>query len=504
MNSSNGTYVNGMKVVERDLQDGDKITIGSNQFLYRKDVAVNTYYTDIKAASASVETIDFISEDFAYDSEIEYNISREEAENFVPDVAQNDYQTLQNANKNLIVLYKINHLLRSSSNIDQIYPQLLEIILEVVTANRSFILLLDEYSQKLIPKAIRKTPPQMVLPDEEVPLSKTIIKHVMEQCEAVVTSNAMKDERFEGGQSIADLQICSAMCVPISGKTTTFGLIHVDTFGYSAYDQNDLLLLTVIGNEIGVAIENSRLVEADLRKERLAAVGETVAGLAHHVKNILNGIKGGTSLIKLGIETNEIEHTKVGWQILDRSLDKISDTVLNMLNYSKPRTPDYQEANINVLLLEVIDLFTLSEQEYAVNITYNLASDIPKMRFDPDQIHRSILNIFANSLDALEHTDGNGEIHLKTNYDKKKGIITISIHDTGPGIDPKIAASIFDIFTSTKGSRGTGLGLAVTGKIIKEHGGKISANSQAGKGTEFIIELPVQPLSTASTEKVKV
>jgi signal transduction histidine kinase len=496
--SSNGTYVNGQRLTSSYiLKDGDRITIGGIDLIF------------CQASREEPAPADVIPKFAPINAAIAYHLTHEDTQEILLQAKQHDYPALRKAHQNLRALYQVNRLIHLAANTDEMCEHLLDSILQVITAERGYILLMDPASRQLIPKASRNIRAKFDADgsrNRELPISKTIAWRVIDTCESVITSNAMDDARFQAGNSVCDYQICSAMCVPISTKNQTMGIIHVDTPGYSIYNEDDLRLLTAIGNEVAIAIENFRLSEADFHKERLAAVGEAVAGLAHHVKNILGGIKGGSSLIKLGIESNELKYVKTGWEMLDRNLDKISDTVLNMLNYSKERKPEYQPTDLNKLLLELIELCQPKAQENQILITPDLDATIPTIMADPHQIQRALMNIFTNSLEAIDEEVG-GEITVKTRFVEEDQMVKISLSDTGSGIDPQIAPRLFEIFTSTKGSRGTGLGLAVTGKIIKEHQGQISVYSPAGSGATFIIELPVSlplyPLANTPVSTIK-
>jgi signal transduction histidine kinase len=116
---------------------------------------------------------------------------------------------------------------------------------------------------------------------------------------------------------------------------------------------------------------------------------------------------------------------------------------------------------------------------------------VPKIAIDPEGIHRAVLNIVANALDATEHKEG-GRVQVRTEFDAAAACARVHVEDNGTGIPTEELGQIFALFASTKGARGTGIGLPVSEKIIKEHGGTIQVRSQAGTGTEFIIDLPAR------------
>jgi signal transduction histidine kinase len=125
-----------------------------------------------------------------------------------------------------------------------------------------------------------------------------------------------------------------------------------------------------------------------------------------------------------------------------------------------------------------------------VTLVWSAGEAIPRVTIDPEGIHRAVLNIVTNAIDACEGAD-NAQVVVKTQWDPRDSIARVSVSDNGVGIDEAEIPTIFQIFASSKGSRGTGLGLPVSQKIVREHGGKIIVTSRPGQGATFVIELPM-------------
>ncbi|RMD98262.1 MAG: FHA domain-containing protein [Deltaproteobacteria bacterium] len=495
LNSSNGTYVNGEKIAEKRLEDGDRITMGGIQLQFHREwerpggTHRGQRYPEVRV----------ISDDRDPDSDIQLSVSSLEAKALLDKtVPEGDLETLQKAHKNLMTIYEINRLMQKFS-IEDLFDRILDLIFEVIEADRGFIMLLEEETGELIPKAVRQGKKVEVLETDEgkegkrsITLSKTIINHVLESGESVITNDAMHDQRFQEGKSVLNYQIRSAMCVPLRSRTKILGIIHLDDYGYSRYTKDDLQLLTIIGFEAGVAVENVALMEENLRKERLAGIGQTVAGLAHYVKNILNGINGGSSLIKLGIESGKMEDVEVGWQVLHRSLGKISDMVMNMLDYAKEREPEYVTADLNEIVSSVVELLRARAAESQIELVQELDPHLPEIEIDRVGIHRAILNLVTNALDAVEERP-EACVRITTCHDPERQGVRVCVEDNGVGIPASDLPRIFNMFMSTKGSRGTGLGLPVTQKIVKEHKGSIEVRSRPGQGSTFTLFLPLLP-----------
>jgi PAS domain S-box-containing protein len=238
--------------------------------------------------------------------------------------------------------------------------------------------------------------------------------------------------------------------------------------------------------------ELKRLEKELVQSERLAAIGQTIAGLAHGIKNILHGLKGGSYLVDIGINKNDTEKLKKGWEMIKRNVGRTSNLVMDLLSYSKEREPEFEICRPNEIANEVCELLQDKALENKVEIRKEFDDAIGDVSMDPDTIHESLLNLMSNAVDAClfdENTDKTWHVKLKTTQEAGN-IIKFEVSDNGAGMDKEVLKQLFTSFFSTKGHRGTGLGLMVTRKLIEEHGGTIEVNSELGKGTVFTIRLP--------------
>lgn len=237
-----------------------------------------------------------------------------------------------------------------------------------------------------------------------------------------------------------------------------------------------------------------RLQEELIKSERLTATGQTVAGLAHYIKNILNGLKGGTYVLNVALDKNDTDKIKSGWAMIESNVGRISDLVLNLLAYSKELKPERENCFPNEIVKEVCALMKSKAAENNIEIERDLAPLLGEVYIDPNAIHRSLLNLVSNAVDAciFDSTDKK-QWWVKVNTAVEENHkIRFEVVDNGMGMDKEIKEKIFSSPFSTKGERGTGLGLLVTEKIIKENGGTIDVASEAGNGTRFTIRLPYQ------------
>jgi signal transduction histidine kinase len=224
--------------------------------------------------------------------------------------------------------------------------------------------------------------------------------------------------------------------------------------------------------------------------ERLAAVGHTIAALSHHIKNILQALRSGSDILKMGIASKDDALLQQGWKMAEKAQGKIYDLVMDMLSYSKDREPAIELTDLNVLVKEVVELVGPRATELGIKLETSFEKNLPPVPVDPEGLHRALLNIVGNAMDAVEDRK-NPQVTIGTRRDVEEGWVRVLVLDNGVGIPPQKVNEIFKPFVSTKGARGTGLGLAVSRKILREHGGDIVVQSQPGKGSKFILRLPL-------------
>ena len=397
------------------------------------------------------------------------------------------------------MLYQATQAISHVMEVDELLPQILQLVFESIGADRGTILLFDDRGE-LQPKAVRWK--DDAEPDERLSISSTIIDHVLNEGQGVITTDAPTDQRFGPSESIVDYAIREAICVPIQGRHSNLGILYADTLASgdltkspsgvirprNRLGREHLTLMVAIGHQAGLAIENTRFHDAKIQAERLAAVGQTIATLSHHIKNILQGLRGGSYLIDMGLKEKDDTIVPRGWSIVEKNQTKIYNMVMDMLSFSKEREPSLEMASLNETVSDVIELMQSRAGELGVALDWE-PGEVPEVLFDTDGLHRAVLNIVTNAIDACEDVPS-ARVVVSTSWNDETQTARVSIVDNGVGIAEDDLPTIFQVFASTKGTRGTGLGLPVSQKILREHGGKIEVQSQLGQGTRFDLELP--------------
>jgi two-component system NtrC family sensor kinase len=330
-------------------------------------------------------------------------------------------------------------------------------------------------------------------------ISRTILDYVLDKREGVLTSDAQDDDRFASGNSIVRTGVREAICVPLQGRYDTVGVIYVDTMvplaeamesGQRRFSDEHLKLMIAIGHQAALAVEDTAHYSAMMQSERLAAIGQTIATLSHHIKNILQGIRGGSYLVEMGLDNDDLAVLQKGWDIVRRNQNKISSLVMDMLSFSKEREPDPVPSDLVSLIDDILETVQQRIDEGGVEVRWTRPADLPRVCFDPEAMSRAVLNVVSNALDAVEGRDA-PRIDVTAECDAAAGRVRITVADNGAGMDAATLADIFNLFVSTKGAKGTGLGLTVSRKILHEHGGDITASSAPGRGSTFVLEFPL-------------
>ena len=242
------------------------------------------------------------------------------------------------------------------------------------------------------------------------------------------------------------------------------------------------------GLERLVSEKSRRLVEA----ERLASLGQSVATLAHAIKNITGGMKGGMYVMEKGMELDNGKYLSQGWDMIKGNVQKINNLALDLLNYSKARKPDYDLFDPNIPAREVFHLMLPKAKENGIQLKLDLNDSLDKVFLDLEGIYTCLLNLVTNAIDSFMFADPGSsakEVILKSRA-ANGWAVEYEVKDTGCGMDEEKKEKVFRSFFSTKGSKGTGLGLMITEKIVREHGGEVSLETQPGTGTTFIVRLP--------------
>jgi len=289
---------------------------------------------------------------------------------------------------------------------------------------------------------------------------------------------------------------CGAAKTFRDGKTRQREEDGIDRQGNPTHYVVNIVPVLQDNGEVPYVIEMSRdiaelktLQRQKLEAERLAAVGQTVAGLAHGIKNLIMGLEGGMYVVNSGLRSGNEERLRRGWQMLEEDIGRISSFVKEFLEFAKGRQPRAKMIQPNDVASKVVASFRERAARSGVELQLDLG-DLEEASMDEEGLHACLTNLVLNAIDACVMSTN--EIHLVVlSTREKNGVLTFEVRDNGCGMDYEIKQRVFTNFFSTKASgKGTGLGLLTTRKIVQEHGGKVSFDSTEGEGSVFRLEFP--------------
>jgi signal transduction histidine kinase/pSer/pThr/pTyr-binding forkhead associated (FHA) protein len=504
--SVNGTYVNNQSVRDVLLKPGDHVQMGQSTLVFSAGRAEAAPPGDLaehislitrqepELSSVIVQTID--------DAEGSRLLSRPE---------EADGPWLKAALANLGIMYEAIQAVSHILDLNELLERIMDLIFRSLEADRGCIMLRTAAdsadrgpdppdSAGLEPKAVRWR--DGVRRQEKIPVSRTLMDYVLREKRGMLVSDAARDERFQAVQSIVRSGVREILCVPMKGRHETLGVLYLDrrtparpggplSLGGPAekFTADHLALAIAIAHQAALAVEETRYRQALVQAERLAAVGQTIAALSHHIKNILQGLHTGGNIVRAGLQEGDVGYAEQGWRIVEKNQAKIADLVMDMLSYSKEREPSLEDTDLNAVVREVAEVVSGRAAEAGVRLEVHPDASLPRCLADAEGVHRALLNVVSNALDAVEGADG-PRVTVTTARDPDGEWARVEVQDNGPGIPPGSLAEIFRPFVSTKGSRGTGLGLAVSRKILREHGGDILVQSRPGAGSTFTLRLP--------------
>lgn len=390
---------------------------------------------------------------------------------------------------------RIDHIMSSIADLRQLLKLIMIEAENLVDAETSGLLLYDEATQELYfelalgPKGDR-------LKEVRLSLDQGIAGYAAKQRIPLNVTDVQNDPRFfKDADKTSTFVTRNLVAVPMLRKDKLIGILEVlNKKGADHFSDEDVKILQVLAGQAAIAIENARLFDDNLKAERLAAIGQAIAGLSHYVKNIVTGMQGSASLVEAALHEKRYDMLPRAWEILKRSNDKVSTLVQDMLTYSKEREPQRSEVDLRELIGDILDLNRQRAENLGVQLEFEHDERIQSVKVDKIGMERCILNLVNNALDALESAilerGGGGRLTVKTLLLDPGDQWQVEVTDDGCGIPEDKVARVFEAFFSTKGSRGTGLGLAVTNKIIREHGGRIDIRSKVGEGTTFTVTIP--------------
>jgi signal transduction histidine kinase/FixJ family two-component response regulator len=226
-------------------------------------------------------------------------------------------------------------------------------------------------------------------------------------------------------------------------------------------------------------------------QDHLSSLGLMIGSVSHGIKGLLTGLDGGLYLMDSGLCKDDKDQLREGLEITKEMAGKIRNMVLDILFYAKDRELDREVIKVKEFAKDVAEVAAPKFEQLGIEFIREFERSMDYFNVDTRLLHSALINVLDNAADACTEDKSKASHHVKFAVKKQKDQILFEIIDNGIGIAPETSEKIFDIFFSAKGKQGTGLGLFITQKIVKQHGGKISASSQKGRGTCMTIRIPI-------------
>ncbi len=495
LGSGNGTLLNGHVVKEASLRSGDAISIGQSILMYsagRGDSpeAGNELTERVRLVASTADH---------FPSAVVRTISPDLGSQILARPAAAGTDWLRTRLASLAALYETADAVSHILDVGQLLAKVMELVLRSVDADHGCFMLRDE-TAALVPRAVRYR--DGLNRAEELAISRTIVDQVLKDGQGVLVSDVQSDARFRAIESLHKHNIREVICVPMKGRREIVGVLFLDTQSTlkqfvnrgqetGKFTEDHLTLASAIAHQAAIAVEESRYHQALVNAERLAAIGNTIAALSHHIKNIMQGVRFGADMVRTAIKDEDRDLLGKGWKLVERNQDRIDQLILDMLSYSKEREPAVEPTNLNKLCEDALEMVRGRAKEKGVTLEWRAGTGVDAVPCDPEGIHRAVLNIVLNAIDAVDERP-NAKVAVQAILEPTGDWAKVIVLDNGPGIPHDIIEDIFKPFVSTKGSRGTGLGLPVSRKILREHGGDIFVQSVAEKGSKFSLRIPMK------------
>jgi len=459
LESANGTFLNGRLIHERvSLRVGDEVGCGATLFRL----------TDQSGASHIT---------FAHDTSFDTS-----AESIVV----TSPHSLDAARNHLRMVHRLTAATAGTFDIKAILQHLVAILVDEFKPDRCVGVLFDDENE--IGTTIEATAKQIKM--NAAPFSEAIIIHACKEQSSIRIPNVMEDVRFLQDEGVIESEARSVLCAPFIAYGNVLGaiLLEITTENRRWSESEQELLSTACGHG-GLALLTAFLAENRMQHERLAAMGETVASISHSVKNMLQGLRSGAGAIDLALKKGNLELAREGWPILARNLNRVYTLTFNMLAWSRSHTIEISLMQFEPIVQDAIELVRSACDRKKIVLTSFLESELPPIPIDGTAILQVLLNLLNNAIEAAPSETG--KISIDVTIDAQSECININIVDNGCGIEDDNKETVFKAFHTTKGQKGTGLGLAVARKIINEHQGTIDVQGIFGGGTAFQIVLPL-------------
>jgi signal transduction histidine kinase len=353
-------------------------------------------------------------------------------------------------------------------------------VLQLALADAGYDVLLAENGQQALDLFFEKRPP-IVITDIKMPVLDGIqllrrIKQEAPDTEVIMIT----------GHGDMDLAVRS-----LKHEATDFITkpIHVDALEIALKRVGDKILMRRKLQEYTTNLEQLLKEKSELQ-DHLSSLGLMIGSISHGIKGLLTGLDGGMYLLEGGLSKQDETKIEEGWETVKIMVERIRKMVLDILFYAKKRDLQWEQVDVTGFAQEVARMVAAKIEKLPINLTCDIEATMGACKIDPGYVHAALMNIFENAIDACQRMDDCPRHDLRFCVWTQNDQIKFSVRDTGIGMDQKTLSNLFTVFFSSKGRKGTGLGLFIANKIVEQHGGSIQVSSKPGQGSCFTITIP--------------
>lgn len=265
--------------------------------------------------------------------------------------------------------------------------------------------------------------------------------------------------------------------------------INVDALEIALKRVNEKIVMKRQLKEYTESLE--RLIREKIElQDHLSSLGLMIGSISHGLKGLLTGLDGGMYLLDSGFSKENHDQIKEGWETVKLMVDRIRKMVLDILFYAKQRELRWERVDAYSFGVEVTQVVAPKVEAMGIEFVQDLDDTVGEFEIDAGYVHSALMNIIENAVDACKKDSDKDYHKIVFSIRQNKRCILFEVFDNGIGMDEKTAAQVFTPFYSSKGRKGTGLGLFISNKIIEQHGGTILIKSTPGQGSLFTIRLP--------------
>jgi len=492
LGSRNGTFLNGHRVRESvPVGSADRVQFGNVEFVFRA--------TDLsdQALKAQGETNVNISKTPHMDMEVMATRSLDSLIKNVTNGRGGDTGT-----DPLLLVYHTGLWLRqqrmrlNGPERAKALQELLDRLFAIIPASRGAVLMRTKTDGPLVPVASMRSETRKAGSSPTIDIPQAIMDAVQRDGQALLMGNPAEDERFARSESIAELKIISAICVPIVAATGPLGLIYLDSQGRDShlFTEVEFAIAGSVAHELGFALDGVQRVGGDpsgtgpgagTGPQPKAGAGAWQA-LATQLRRVLSADRENLEKLTVALEEGRLHEARQSWRLARRAIRRVETLVQDIDDFSKAGTARRLPTNVAELITNLVDTYKDDMAGRQIEAKIDLGAARGSFLIDEETFYKAMLAVFHNALDAV---GPNGVVGIKAGLEAD-GALKINVTDNGPGLPPPVMERLFEPFNPGVESRGNGMGLALAKKFLVAMGGDVTLTSKPDAGTTVTIALP--------------